>query len=162
MYYYIFNNKEVKCFEELIDVKVFKTFKKMTKKQISFYENYPYASIEEIIACKLNVPNFDCIIYKQTLIDDMSRHSLYIYNRIIPVYKLQNALLDKLSDISIKYYDEIETENIISKASEVGQSCRTLFYNFCSAVEQCETKEQMDECFDNYRVLYNEILSNNI
>lgn len=145
MYYYIISDRKIHLENTAVNTAVFPQYVEMTPAQVEFYLENKDASIEEIKNCQLNVLNddFDLAKTRETFIDDLSRYSLYSSLQVVPEYKLQNALLDKMLNVENKFYSNDVMNTILERANTVGQQCRALFYEMRDELNNINTREEL-------------------
>lgn len=145
MYYYIISNRKIHIEKTAVNTAVFPQYVEMTPEQVKFYLENKDASIEEIQNCQLNylADDFDLNKTRETFINDLSRYSLYTALQVVPDYKLQNAILDKMLSSENKFYSNDDMNNILETANTVGQQCRTLFYEMRDEINRINTQEEL-------------------
>lgn len=145
MYYYIISNRKIHIEKTAVNTAVFPQYVEMTPEQVEFYLENKDASIEEIKNCQLNYleDDFDLNKTRETFINDLSMYSLYSSLQVVPEYKLQNALLDKMLNSENKFYSNEDANSILETANTVGQQCRALFYEVRDEINRLTTKEEL-------------------
>ena len=163
MYYYIFLNKRVVVVNTAVNTAVFPQYVEMNPQQVEFYLLHTNASIEEIKECKLNEPEVISLDeYKLTKIEMISIHSLNISNVIIPDYKIQNALSCVSTNHTSSIYSHDECLSILEKYNNVGKTCRDLYYETKTRIENSQSIEEVDSIVYDVLQEYEDIKQNNL
>ena len=141
-------------------------FVRLNAEQLAFFNTHRRASYDEIWNAQEYVaPTPEPYVpveptleeCKAEALKELSKLSLEILGSHIGEYQLVNAMLSLRADEYDKIYDDDKSEDLIDVYLTVGKMCREKYYEAKSAVEACETKEQVkgvkDEYTDDYEKL---------
>lgn len=134
-----------------------------TEQQNKFYAEHPDASYWEVVNCKMNPqpeppvpPTLDEI--KIDSKNFLSNLSLSILGRYVKEYQLANAqsslAIITINPESTPIYDENHAKEVINTYDEVGRDLRTIYKTSESAIDECQTIDQVIETRDYYKQLY--------
>lgn len=156
MYYYFYKDLKVLKFKKSVDTKKFKEFAELSKQQKEFYLSNPYSTIQEIKSLTLNSASLAPTLDSRTeeVLNELSNYSLKISNKIVPQYKIQNALLGM--------YSEEGNLSILNRATEVGSYCRSKFYYYKDLILKCKTIEEVDDLLLEAYSEYNNFLNSEL
>lgn len=161
-YYYFFNDYSVVETEERIDTTTFTDYIELTPQEVEFYLQHPNAAVYEIQQQMLygDMPAIDEM--KSNVEQVVSDYSLYTLERLLPAYQVQNALISlKVIESGLgAIYDDVKSNEILNKYTQIGQQCRTLFYQFKEELYKDITISEMNELEVYYKNLYDEIKNN--
>lgn len=147
MYYY-FNDIEpydILSFENEVDTTVYPQLKTLNEEQVNFYLTNPEASYEEVKNCELiSEVNISLHLVQQECIENLSKYSLDIARRVIPDYKIQNAITSLLYPTTGIYTVE-ESQQILLLYSSVGTTCRNMFYDYKKLILACKDIDEVYE-----------------
>lgn len=127
-----------------------KTCTPLTEEQLKFLEENPGASAMEVLQGSLNkVPEpveIPLDNYKEQVIDQISRLSLNTSREKVSDYQFLNAQASLLSDAGI--YTHEKANEIIVLYNTIGKQCRDKYYAFVEELNNCNTREKVEELVD--------------
>lgn len=94
---------------------------------------------------------------KADALKKLSDLSLEILGSHVGEYQMMNALLSLRADEYDKIYDDDKSQDLIDVYLTVGKMCREKYYEAKSAIEACETKEQVKGVKDEYNERYEQL-----
>ncbi len=149
MYYYLYLNREVVACEAPKDIKKFKQYVPLTPEQKAFYLANPGATIQEVLAAKLQEQRaFDIEAYKEQRLSELKQLDLLRRQDLCADYVQGDALLN----IANGTPDTIITGNktaaqVIEHDAAVNMAVKAERHRVRDLILEAETKEAVDAAF---------------
>lgn len=163
MYYYFVDEKMILGYETPVDTGVFTQMVELTDEQKIFYIENPNASIREVKNLRLDKvyePSLDEV--KQNAIDYLSRLSLETSEKIVPTYKINNAITTLNIQGENTIYSTDEANRIVNDYNSIGKTCREMFYEAKGRILNCSDEEGVIHIKEELTISYMELTESNL
>jgi hypothetical protein len=134
----------------------------LTAEQVERWEENPRAHWSQIMnepthyePPAVTEPTLDEL--KAEAVKKLSDLSLDVLGSWVSEYQLMNAILSLKAEPADKIYDDEKANTTVADYLRVGKQCRSLFYEAKSAIEACETNEQVKGVKDEYTDYYEKL-----